>query len=115
MLAKCSNPGCSSTFRFLQNGRLYRLDADPRITRSALKKMEYYWLCEHCASLMTLRIAEDGGVVVVSLPAPLKNAPVGMQFSERKGGLWLRSMHLSLSHHGRHGARDGWVDGRDVA
>lgn len=57
MLAKCANPKCSAPFRYLHEGKLFRLDlgagppsADTRIPR----QLQYFWLCDHCARTMTL-------------------------------------------------------------
>ena len=31
MVAKCSNPSCSASFRHLEEGMLFRLEADPTL------------------------------------------------------------------------------------
>jgi hypothetical protein len=64
MLAKCANPACSAPFRYLHEGKLFRLDlgagppsSDGRIPR----QLQYFWLCERCARTMTLEM--HGGQV----------------------------------------------------
>jgi hypothetical protein len=59
MLAKCANPTCSAPFRYLHEGKLFRLDlgagppsADTRIPR----QLQYFWLCDRCARTMTLEM-----------------------------------------------------------
>lgn len=71
MLGKCSNPSCSAPFRYLQNGQLFRLEADPLLRTSTFNKPEYFWLCDHCSSTMTLRIGGEGKVTPIVLPAPI--------------------------------------------
>jgi len=59
MLAKCANPTCSTPFRYLHEGKLFRLDLgagppsrDTRIPR----QLQYFWLCDRCARTMTLEM-----------------------------------------------------------
>ena len=66
MLAKCSNPLCSVPFRYLEEGRLFRLENDPRES-SDLRRPEYFWLCRCCSKKMTLRLDEDARVRVAQL------------------------------------------------
>jgi hypothetical protein len=69
MLGKCSNPSCSASFRYLGDGRLFRLEADPRSRTSKAGAVEYFWLCDRCASRMSLRIGNEGKISPVVLPA----------------------------------------------
>lgn len=64
MLAKCMNPSCSSSFLRLDKGRLFKLEIEPTAVSSKPKKTEYFWLCEYCSAGMTLRLAQDGNIVV---------------------------------------------------
>jgi len=112
MLAKCSNPSCSASFLSLQYGRLYRLDRDAK-TRPSMRRVEYYWLCEHCAPIMTMQLEDDGNVEAISLPA---GPPIARtNFLERKRGLLLRSINSRISGDGRVGMRRPGIDIRDVA
>ncbi|HKC72332.1 MAG TPA: hypothetical protein VKB60_11945 [Terriglobales bacterium] len=70
MLAKCANPACSAPFRYLHEGKLFRLDlgagppsGDTRIPR----QLQYFWLCERCARTMTLEM-QAGKVLARPLP-----------------------------------------------
>src|SRR4029450_4799362 len=62
MLGKCSNPSCSAPFRYLRDGKLFRLEADPRLRTSKPNKLEYFWLCDGCSPGMSLRIGDEGDV-----------------------------------------------------
>jgi hypothetical protein len=42
MLGKCSSPSCSAVFRYLEEGLLFRLEADPPLRLSNPKRLEYY-------------------------------------------------------------------------
>lgn len=55
MLGRCSNPSCSAPFRYLRDGKLFRLETDPKARTSKPSKLEYFWLCDHCSPSMSLR------------------------------------------------------------
>jgi hypothetical protein len=68
MLAKCANPVCSATFRYLHEGKLYGIEskpvsfgrkswADPEYTGKS-HTLEYFWLCSSCCCAM--RVQSDG-------------------------------------------------------
>jgi hypothetical protein len=72
MLSKCANPGCSASFLYLHQGKLFRLEtngngdasidgADPRGKNSS-RRLEYFWLCDECASIMTVSFRKGVGV-----------------------------------------------------
>jgi len=70
MLSKCANPGCSASFLYLHQGKLFRLEtsgngdddvADPQ-GKHATRRLEYFWLCDACASLMTVSFKKGVGV-----------------------------------------------------
>ncbi|HYX69423.1 MAG TPA: hypothetical protein VE825_09845 [Terriglobales bacterium] len=76
MLSKCANPSCSTPFRYLREGRLYRIDvaasAETRPHGPFLvnghkgpEKIEHFWLCAECATSLTLAFEKDKGVTVV--------------------------------------------------
>lgn len=60
MLGKCTNPSCSASFRYLEEGILFRLETGPALRLSNPKKPEYYWLCRSCSAAMTLHISKEG-------------------------------------------------------
>jgi len=62
MVAKCANPSCNAPFRYLSEGRLFRLE-------TAVGKYECFWLCAECASKMSLKVAWGRGVVAVPASA----------------------------------------------
>jgi hypothetical protein len=67
MLAKCTNPSCSKPFRYLHEGKLFRLEAGQPNGRSSYQRREWFWLCDECTSKVTLRV-EVGEVVAMPLP-----------------------------------------------
>ncbi len=86
MLHKCANPACPSVFRSLSDGKLFLLETDhaaesipnsyyvnrrERLTR----KVERYWLCDGCSSLLTLTFEHGRGIVTVPLPADSIRVP----------------------------------------
>jgi hypothetical protein len=70
MVSKCANPACTAPFRFLHQGKVFRVETQPKSSPSlydspqkAARQVEFFWLCERCSSLMTLAV-EKGGVKV---------------------------------------------------
>jgi hypothetical protein len=98
MVAKCANPSCCASFRNLQEGRLFRLEADPESTPSAnsdasrQSRVEYFWLCGPCSEFMALRLGQDGTVVTVSLPESARRAPEDFAIISRHKHNLLRSV-----------------------
>jgi hypothetical protein len=97
MLTNCSNPSCSASFRHLQDGKLFSLERDGMFRQSKYNGAEYFWLCHHCSTTMTLRLEKAGKVIAVPLPEPFRGAPDGIDLSliDRKKGLLLRSVRLT--------------------
>jgi len=112
MLTVCSNPACAAPFLYLKHGRLFRLEADPTQSSTKFARVEYFWLCRHCASEMTLRLREDGTVVAALLPEAIRGVPEGIALTsvDRKTGLLLRSVSSVLPEHLRGRVRTGWKD-----
>ncbi len=75
MLGKCTNPSCSASFRYMEQGILFRLETDPVLRLSNPRSPEYYWLCRNCSATMTLHISKEGKVEPFALPAPLHGVP----------------------------------------
>ena len=73
MLRKCANPGCSNVFRYLHEGKLFRMETaigdedgptfgtDIDIRKPA-RHIEFFWLCDNCSAAMTLTYQEGVGV-----------------------------------------------------
>jgi hypothetical protein len=80
MLHKCANPGCAIRFRHLRRGKLFQIESEyfeapesgPPIASGRkvrpLRRVERYWLCDQCASCLTLTFDQSRGVVTVPLP-----------------------------------------------
>ena len=75
MVSKCANPNCAASFRYFHIGRLFRMETSSGLERRRsmgqdevlsrpLRRIEFYWLCENCASKMTLVWDENSGVSV---------------------------------------------------
>jgi len=73
MLSKCANPGCNETFRYLHQGKIFRLSPIPEIqvaTRMLRPELyERFWLCTGCAKKITLVWR---GTQVALVPVPVK-------------------------------------------
>ena len=107
MVAKCTNPSCSTAFRHLEEGTLFRLEADPTLRLSNPMTPEYCWLCRSCSAAMTLHISKEGKVIPVTFPAPVHGGPSGSDFiaSMRQEGLLLSCVSFSTERHRRRGIR----------
>jgi hypothetical protein len=93
MLAKCASPLCSASFRHLSDGRLFRLETEPRFPSPNSREAEYFWLCEGCSAGTTLRLTLDGRVVATELSSVLCNVPyVALNAVNREHGVFLRSV-----------------------
>lgn len=87
MVSKCLNSCCTATFRTLGKGRLYCMDfADwgrknglegKKVVTSIRSKawpVEYFWLCEKCATTLTVELSEAGEVRLVPVGLPTRAA-----------------------------------------
>jgi hypothetical protein len=102
MLAKCTNPSCSASFRHLDEGMLFLLETDPIFGSSTAKATEYFWLCKDCSTGLTLRLTKDGRVTAGGLPQTLRNGPqVGFVSVNRETGVLLRSVSFLEGHTSR--------------
>jgi hypothetical protein len=96
MLAKCANPLCSASFRRIAEGKVSRLETDPALGSSKFSRVEYFWLCQRCSSVMTLRLKEDGTVGAVLFLEAIHGVPDGIASTSanREKGLLLCSVPL---------------------
>ncbi len=88
MLAKCANPACSATFRYLHEGKLFAIESkaesirrgppvDPEyIGKSSSPR--YFWLCSSCCCAMTVQPDGDHGISLVVM----KKVPIGVSGNE---------------------------------
>jgi hypothetical protein len=78
MLSHCANSQCSKPFLRLREGRLFLMEtgsAEPMrvakrgapLERKAPKRVEHFWLCDHCASLWTLVPHTSQGIALIPL------------------------------------------------
>jgi hypothetical protein len=84
VLHKCANPACLNPFRKLSQGKLFLVETDLDSSDSdcssskgrSARHIEHYWLCDQCASVLTLSFERGRGMVTVPLPRPARKAPV---------------------------------------
>src|SRR5262245_40418140 len=77
LLSKCVNPECFATFRYLHEGKLFKLEcSDPRLKTLKIKpaSSEYFWLCSACVDHMTV-VFHDGQVIVRPLARKITLKP----------------------------------------
>jgi len=72
MLSKCANPGCPAPFRYLHQGKLFRLDTgtehpSTKNSEKPVRHLEFFWLCEECAARLTLDYKQGVGITLISL------------------------------------------------
>jgi hypothetical protein len=75
MLSKCANPGCPAPFLYLRQGKLFRMDTNAGVPpanaategRRLARRLEFFWLCDQCAVLVTLNYQKDVGITAVPL------------------------------------------------
>ena len=92
MVAKCANPACGRAFRYLREGRLFRLERDPAFDSEFNHSVEYFWLCEACSESMSLRLDTRGRIFPEPFKAPLAGQAGDFAIISRHGGLLLRSV-----------------------
>jgi hypothetical protein len=79
MVAKCANPACSTSFRFMGRGKVFAFDARTlarksyapadTLTVESANSCVFFWLCEVCCETATLRLDGAGSVAVQELTA----------------------------------------------
>jgi hypothetical protein len=79
MLSKCANPECSELFRYLRQGKIFRLTPSPTVQAAAAalgsQLTERFWLCDLCSQKMTM--IWDGARATI-VPLPQRVAQVGI-------------------------------------
>ena len=103
MLGKCTNPSCFASFRYLEEGMLFRLETDRTQRLPNPRVPEYYWLCRSRSTAMTLHISKEGNIVMMALPLPVQRGSHGPDFipSPRQKGLVLSGVSFSTKRHRR--------------
>jgi hypothetical protein len=75
MVSKCANPGCSTPFLYLHEGKLFRFEHDEETvggpsfgaelgSRKPARRIEFFWLCDRCAGRMTVVFERGVGIKV---------------------------------------------------
>jgi len=92
MLHKCANPACLNPFRKLSEGKLFliemRSSSSPNRNGknwdgSSPHRIEHFWLCRQCASVLTLSFEKGKGMTTVPLPqAAAKKPPASVLLAE---------------------------------
>ena len=75
MVSKCANPGCIADFRYLHEGKLFHVEVDTAIAifppathlKKPARRTEFFWLCDECATKVTLTVQKGIGVTVKPL------------------------------------------------
>ena len=81
MVSKCANPRCSNLFRYLHEGKLFRMETEIESEggsssaygtsgKKPRRHLEFFWLCDNCASTMTLTYEKGEGVKAKPLIVP---------------------------------------------
>lgn len=72
MMSKCANPSCSSTFRYLREGKLFQVPGSDPSKPGALERAEkpsardeFFWLCGECSKEFTIAVDPALGVRTV--------------------------------------------------
>lgn len=84
MLSKCANPGCFANFRYLHEGKVFRLErGDPRVETpdAQTRSVEYFWLCEGCSRSLKL-VYERGYVTVHAIHLQLPASSLELEAME---------------------------------
>jgi len=92
MITKCANERCGQPFLYFRGGKLFIVDGrsntktgDRSNPDRAPHKVEYFWLCEHCAPTMTL-VAGQGSAPSVILTTCEDRQSIGERLSRQLSG-----------------------------
>lgn len=84
MLQKCANPSCANPFRKLSEGKLFLVETgSDELSNASLRRwdgpmphrIEHFWLCNQCASVLTLAFEKGKGLKTVPLVQAGKKKP----------------------------------------
>jgi hypothetical protein len=104
MLGKCINPLCSEIFRYLESGRLFRLESYHVGSPSPFRTPEYFWLCRSCSGKMTLRLDDTNGIKIMQFHETGVRESDSLPFVplDRRNGLLLNEIKLTPCRMRRH-------------
>jgi len=66
VLSKCAHPACFAQFRYLRQGKVFKVRMPSPAYRRGEHRIEYFWLCENCAQAFKV-VLKDGAVITVPL------------------------------------------------
>jgi hypothetical protein len=75
VLSKCANPACLARLHYLRKGKIFKIETSSVSSESkgsSNRRIEYFWLCEHCAQTLTVML-ENGVVTTRPLRLGLAN------------------------------------------
>jgi hypothetical protein len=100
MLEKCVNPSCSASFRYLDEGRLFRVEYNPELHSFVRVKPQYFWLCSSCSETMSLRLDRETTVRTVVTLDNSRHGRKDVDFIplEKKEGLLLSCLRAVNRH-----------------
>lgn len=107
MLHKCANPDCVRPFRRLAEGKLFLIEiagACPsgrtaaRWDGQTLHRVEHFWLCEQCASVLTLSFDKGRGLMTVPLPEAVRKRPASVLNAATVGNMAHSGENTLLKH-----------------
>ena len=78
MLSKCVNPTCTSSFRYLHEGKVFRLEHHTQAADGRAHNFEYFWLCAACANFLTVVFEQE---TVRVRPLHLELPPTSVQLT----------------------------------
>jgi hypothetical protein len=72
MLSKCANPSCTASFLYFHQGKLFRMETETAESAAGptaasariVRRTEFFWLCDRCASEMKLEYDSKGRLLV---------------------------------------------------
>lgn len=83
MLTNCAAPGCSATFHYLHEGKVFVFEpgkpgktqlANPDDPAPASAEPRYAWLCEKCLRKFTIACDDSGNLRLVTRSQPEASA-----------------------------------------
>jgi len=66
VLSKCAHPACFAQFRYLRQGKVFKVHMPAAADRAHEQRVEYFWLCENCALAFKV-VLREGAVMTVPL------------------------------------------------
>lgn len=81
MNMKCANKDCTAELKYLRGGRLFFMERQSNLTSLAgydtariekpVTMRRYFWLCEHCSQVYTIRRWTENGIELIARSKPV--------------------------------------------